>query len=84
MEMLETEKRGLQTGEAVVEQDVDDAVGGLEFVFSGIWEGEEDLYCDRFLSPTEGARNAWLIKLRQPDSVRPLLDVGVERLRMAA
>lgn len=83
MEMLETEKLGSSPAPVLVEGGT--AGDGLEFVFSGIWEGEEDLYCDKIHSPHEGSREpAWLIKLRQPDFIRPLLDVGIERLRMAA
>jgi hypothetical protein len=46
MDLIETEKRGSQAGLTVVKDKCDATVGDLEFVFSGIREREEDLYCD--------------------------------------
>jgi hypothetical protein len=85
MDLIETEKRGLQAGAAVVQDEGDDAVDGLEFVLSGIREREEDLYCDtiQFL-PGTSPEPAWITKLKRQHCVRPLLDVGAGHLRMAA
>ncbi len=84
MELLGDEKRRLSAVSTTVDEE-DDAVGGLELDFTGKREREEDLYCDtiQFL-PFDAAEPAWLIKLRQPEFVRPLLDVGIERLRIVA
>ena len=85
MNLIETEKRGPQANSAVVQDEGDAAIGDLGSVFLRIGDREEDLYCDtiQFL-PDTSPESAWMIKLRRHHYVRPLLDVGVDRLRMAA
>jgi hypothetical protein len=85
MEMLEREKLGVQADEVVPEVTLEE--GRVELgavVLQQAW-GEEDLYCDKdFFKDDEEPLPDWIIDLEGPDCIRPLLDLGGSRLKLAA
>lgn len=88
MEKLADEK--LKPGTAVVVgEDENEVEGGeLGVVALQVREGEEDLYCDKSFFTHEDDEDEplpdWIIDLRQPDFIRPVLDAGFSGMRMAA
>lgn len=85
MEMMELEKMGLPPASDLVEGEGDVAEDDPGLGSTGDKGREEDLYCDTVPPQfVDGPGPAWLINLRQQEIVRPTLDVGLDRLRMAA
>jgi hypothetical protein len=85
MGLIEDEKLGLGTDVVVGEEGLKAEAGELGDVLEVKLEREEDLYYDkRFSTHEHEPVPDWIIRMRQPDSIRPVLDVGFGTMRMAA
>lgn len=88
MEMLANEKLGLGTAVVAGEQEKEVGVRELAVVAPQDKEGEEDLYCDKSFFIQSDLQDdplpEWIIDLRQPEIIRPVLDADFGRFRMAA
>lgn len=84
-DMLAVEKLGGGTSIVVGVEGMEVACGEPGDGVHGIREREEDLYCDKtsFIHDNPILPD-WIIAFRQPEFIRPHLDAGVGRLKMAA